>query len=266
MLTAHLVGFAPARGKRVSLARVAAEHAEFLSHCYGDDAFMNVYRLAQNRNQNVEQIRARLTNEQQYPPEQLKRLEWVIEAHDDAEQGQRTPIGLAALANLMMPHRRAELLFGILAQADQKGRQGMEAMLLVMDYAFNVLELNKLVSLVYGHNPLAQDSTLELGFQQEGHLREHIYHAPFGYIDLYQNGLLARDFRANARLQRLSQRILGRDITQTPNQGVRTLIAEELQHAQASMLAFFAHHAQEREPSVAELASTAEESNEEAIP
>lgn len=243
MIQTHLVGFAPVRGKRVSLARCAPEHAEFLHQCYADDEFMNVYRLAQSRTQTVHQIRARLTDEQQYPPEELKRLEWVILAHATPEASH--PIGLASLANFITHHRRAELLFGIIAEGEKKGRQGMEAMLLIMEYAFNILKLNKLTSLVYGHNRYAEDNTLELGFTQEGYLRQHLYHEPHGFIDLYQNGLLAEDFRANERLRKLGKRMLGRDITQAEDPTARPMSAEELQRAQASLNAFLAAQTKE---------------------
>jgi len=242
MLKTHLIGFAPVRGKRVSLARCAPQHAEFLQQCYTNEAFMDVYRLAQNRAQTVEQIRARLTDEQQYPPHELKRLEWVIIAH--LETGE-LPIGMASLANFIPHHRRAELLFGIIEQSDQKGRQGMEAMLLILEYAFNVLQLNKLTSLVYGHNRYAQDSTLALGFTQEGFLRQHIYHKPYGFIDLYQNGLLVADFRANQRLRKLGVRMLGRDITRLHTENTRPLTGEELMRAQASLNEFLANPTEE---------------------
>ncbi len=215
MLETHLLGFQAIRGQRVSLLRRAPEHAAFLRLCWDDQAFMDLYRLAQNRRESIEQIAERLAQEYKRLPKDLRKFEWVIERH--ATQGQAARlIGLAAVADYQPEHRRAEFLIGILQPQEQKAGIGLEASLLVLDFAFNILQLNKLISFVYGYNQSSQNNTLHLGFTQEAFLREHVHYAPHGYVDMYQNGLLARDFRRNDRLSRWSQRLLQRDISLAP--------------------------------------------------
>ena len=77
-------------------------------------------------------------------------------------------------------------------------------------------ELHKVIAYIYGYNHYAQQSVIGLGFTQEGLLREHIYFPKQGFLDIYLNGITASDFRANRRLSRLSQRLVGWDITIKP--------------------------------------------------
>lgn len=85
---------------------------------------------------------------------------------------------------------------------------GLKASLAAMDCAFaSFFGLRKLVSHVYGDNPAAQANTLHLGLRQEGLLRAHLLTGD-GPLDLYVNGLLADEFRADARLPRLLARQL----------------------------------------------------------
>ncbi len=208
----------PLQGRRVSLVRRAPQYAEFIINCVQNAQFINLYRLSENRQQTAEQLRQRLAEEESLLPQQLHRVEWVILRHEQNAQGHLNvrPIGLAAIADYQSNHGRGEFLIGIPEPAEQRMGVGLEASLLVLDYAFNALKLNKLISFVYSHNQNSQANTLQLGFTQEGFLREHIHNAHYGYVSLYQNGLLITEFRSNQRLSRLSSRLLGYDVTQAP--------------------------------------------------
>jgi len=205
------LGLQMLEGQHVSLVRSAPEYLEFIYACYQNDAFMNLYRLAQSRTVSKEDIQKRLEAEQYKLPQELNRIEWVILKHD---QDQLVPIGLAALADHQVTHRRAEFLLGIPDTQDRVGNLSLEASLLIFDFAFNKAGLHKVTSFVYGYNAYAQKNTLHLGFKQEGFLAQHIY-SEKGFIDLYQNGLLHADFLGNKSLSQLSNRLLKRDITQT---------------------------------------------------
>jgi len=170
---------------------------------------MDLYRLAQSRKVTRQEIRHKLEVEQTKLPQELKRIEWVILKHD---KQQDVPIGLAALADHQVSHRRAEFLLGIPDSQYRTGSLGLEASLLVLDFAFNQAGLHKVTSFVYGYNTHAQKNTLHLGFKQEGLLTQHIHNGT-NFIDLYQNGLLRADFYINKNLAVLSRRILKRDIT-----------------------------------------------------
>jgi len=214
MISVNLAVLAPLQGRKLRLQRRAPEHAEFIQQCRQNQAFMDLYRLTEKRSESLSALRESLAEELTLVPPQLRRFEWVIVRHLPGEAEKL--IGLAAVADYQVNHQRAEFLVGIVEPADQQPGIGLEASLLVLDFAFNQLALHKLISFVYGYNPISQENTLALGFTQEGLLREHLHLNSLGYIDLYQNGLLASDFRHNARLSKLSQRLLGYDITRPP--------------------------------------------------
>lgn len=212
VLTCRPVGLDPLVGRHISLVRLHVAYIDFIYATYQNDAFMALYRLAQDRTRTKAQVQESVLEEQDLLPHSLKRIEWVIL---DTRQGQRTPIGLAALADYQPGHQRAELLLGLVDPKMRHGSASLEASLLVLDFAFNQVGLHKLVSLVYGYNKNAQRNTLHLGFQQEGVLREHLFTRD-GPIDLVQNGLLLAEFRQNQLLRRWSRHLLGRDITLPP--------------------------------------------------
>ncbi len=204
----------PLQGRRLTLERIEQKHAAYLFDIYKDDEFWVHYRMNQNRSVDLKGIETRLAEEEQYTPAQLGKIEWVIfkKSGDD-----KIPIGLAGLTNFSAAQRHAEFLVGVVNPAERLSGIGLEASLLVFEYAFNVEKLHKLVSLIYSNNTEAQGNTMSLEFKQEGVLREH-FRAGQGqkFIDVYQNGFLVSEFRASKRLSRLSNRIFGRDITVAP--------------------------------------------------
>jgi RimJ/RimL family protein N-acetyltransferase len=231
-ITLQPLGFAPLQGKRLRLERRAPQHADFIWKCRQDCQFWELYRMTDDPSETVEQIYDKLVEENKLLPHQLRWLEWVIFRIDGNK-----PIGLAAVADYQPQHQRGEFLIGIVDPNEQKAGIGLETSLLVLDFAFNYLKLHKFMSFVYGYNQSSQQNTLQLGFVQEGLFREHMFIPNKGYIDLYQNGLLESDFRNNSRLAKLSQRLLGCDITQHPPEP-QLLSQEELQAFENQLKAF----------------------------
>ncbi len=214
MILATPIGLQSLQGHRVILERIAPKHTSFLMQCYSNNEFMDLYRLAQQRNQTEKQIKKRLAMEQAILPQQMKQIEWVI--FRKVNNCEKQPIGLASLADYKKEYQRAEFLMGILLPEYRGSRMSLEASLLIMDFAFNQVKLNKVIAYIYEYNKYAQQNLLNFGFIQEGVLRQHIY-SKKGFIDLYINGLLVNDFRKNQRLSRFSQRLLGIDVTNKPN-------------------------------------------------
>jgi RimJ/RimL family protein N-acetyltransferase len=239
MLEAKPVGVAPLRGGRVSLTRCEPRHAAYMRHCYQNGDFMDLYRLSQNRNESEAQIAVRLAEENKSLPQQRRSIEWVITRNGAPDVAEERPIGLGAIVDHIHAHRRAEFMVGIEDPADLQAGIALESTLLILDYAFNILKLNKLISYVYAYNENSEGNTEALGFAREGFLRQHIHHREKGFIDLYLNGLLLDDFRSNQRLARLSQRLLHYDIT-TPAPEVRVLAGEEAAEAERSFHSFIA--------------------------
>lgn len=202
----------PLHGRNITLRRFQASDTEYLSRCYASDAFMRFYHHFLPRNQAPEMLANKLRQTAQLHPCQTKSIDWLI-CRTDRTNNPR-PIGIANLVDIQFAHRRAELLIGIPDPADRLSHAGLEACLLIMDFAFNRVKFNKLTSYVYAINPAAQKNTLALGFSQEGYLREHILQPESGrLIDLYTNGITATDFRNNRRLAKLSRRLLDSDVT-----------------------------------------------------
>lgn len=204
---------APLSGKHIQLRRMVEADADFLLHCYRDADFMDRYHHFISRQQSRERLAEKLRQDGKRHPCQSATLDWLIlkvENGVDAAPVLR-PIGMANLVEIQFAHRRAEFLIGIPDHADRVGSAGLEASLLVMDFAFNRVGLNKLTTFVYGDNRASQENTLALGFTQESHLREHMALPDSDrLLDLYGNGMTIGDFRGNARLARLSRRLLGR--------------------------------------------------------
>jgi Flp pilus assembly protein TadD len=198
-------------GRRLVLRPYSESDAAFLGQCLADRAFMVNYHRFLSRSRSLPLITAHLRNSEKTLPWQRGTVDWVIFRCDGAER----PIGLANLVDLHLLHRRAEFLIGIPTQQERHAGTGLEASLLVMDFAFNRARLNKLTSLVYEDNARSQQSTLALGFAQEGYRPQHLFDEQGQrFVGIYENGLTTADFRANKRLSSLSRRILGRDVTE----------------------------------------------------
>lgn len=187
------------KGRRVCLRRMDMSHFEFLRRCRSDKLFHHQYNLFQSVSENSIRRDLELSA---LPPLDNKKIEWVIERNGKA-------IGLAALVGLHLPNQRAEILIGLPGYTPFGS--ATEATLLVLEFAFSVIRLNRVYSYVYSDNRDGARNTLHLGFKQEGVLREHIYDpASKRYLDLNTYGLLARDYFADRRIVRLSEKLLDR--------------------------------------------------------
>jgi diamine N-acetyltransferase len=173
------------------------EDHDTVARWLADDAFMARYhRFEPTAGAAARDYIARA----QRPPTETRRREWVVQAADGRLAG------FAAIVDIDPGHRRGELLIGIPA-ADAAPGLALKASVAAMDFAFGNLRLDRLVSHVYGDNPVAQANTLHLGFQPEGRLREHLR---FGdqALDLIVNGMLAREHAQHPQLKRLRTRWL----------------------------------------------------------
>ena len=222
-LSCKPLGLNALKGNTICLKRSSPKYIDFIQACHKNTVFMDLYRINQPRDLSKEALEESLEALASQMPHEMRFIEWIIFKIKDNEE---IPIGLISLADYQPKHRRAELLLGIINQEDRKGFSSLEAALLLFDFAFNQLNLHKLLSYVYGYNTYAQKNTLQLGFKQEGLFLDHI-HTDDGFIDLYQNGLLRTDFLKNKRLSRFSSRLLKRDITQARQTNI-TPLSDEL--------------------------------------
>lgn len=108
----------------------------------------------------------------------------------------RKTIGSVGLKEISGVHRRAEL--GIFI-GDKKywGRHyGREAIILLLDYAFNVLNLHTISLSVYSYNQRAIRAYQAIGFQPTGKLREARFWGG-KYYNIIIMDILDREFKAS---------------------------------------------------------------------
>jgi ribosomal-protein-alanine N-acetyltransferase len=202
----------PIEGSKVLLVCPEEKDSHFLFRCYQDYNFMHLYRSWHiQKHFSEKHIKEQLIEEQKLSPLQSRKIEWIVWRKDI---NTKIPVGLAGLVDYNAVNKQMEFSIGLLDEHRKSGI-GFEASIFIFDFAFNILDLNKLATMVYGHNKEAQKSTLKLGFTQEGVLRQyHWDEHNKQLIDVYYNGLLQEEFRSNKRLSRASKRLLSRDVTQ----------------------------------------------------
>jgi len=213
----------PIVGQRVILRKVSLEDSQYISECYNQVEFRRLFRLSYTQPISVDTFE-KAFNRKNVPLNILRKVEWVICRKQDKNSGS-LPVGLVSLVDINQVHKTAEFQIGIASPNDRLLGVATEASFLAMEFAFKVLSLFKLHSFVYGFNHYSQKSTVSLGFTQEGILREQ-YWDPYDqkHIDLFVNGLLAREFWKHKRIAKLSSRLLGRDITlQKPMAEISTI-------------------------------------------
>lgn len=198
----------PLEGKKLYLRRYQAQDAAYLCHCHQNNDFMALYNQYIPRHQPVDELTAKLRQTQALHPCQTKSVDWIIIWKNTGQ-----PVGIANLVDINLSHRRAEFLIGLPDSEDRTRGIALEATLLVLDFVFNRVKLNKLTANVYAGNCFSQQNTLALGFTQESFLRQHLVGPHGNFLDVYGNGMIMHDFRSNTRISKLSSRLLGRDIT-----------------------------------------------------
>lgn len=108
------------------------------------------------------------------------------------EKPDGTPVGLVEIVEITYIHRRAEFQI-IIAPEHQSRGHGAAAVMLAADYAFRVLNLNKLYLLVSTGNDRAIAVYKQCGFREEGRLIDE-YFSEGHYQDVLRMYLLQRDY------------------------------------------------------------------------
>lgn len=111
-----------------------------------------------------------------------------------AEKETRRYLGQCSLMMIDYTARRAEMAI-VLAPDSVSHGYGREAIILLLDYAFLQLNLNRVFLQVHADNERAIRVYEKCGFRQEGRLREHFYRDGH-YIDALQMGLLRSEWES----------------------------------------------------------------------
>jgi RimJ/RimL family protein N-acetyltransferase len=92
------------------------------------------------------------------------------------------------------PSSRVAELGLVIADPEQRGRGvGKEAVSLLLDYAFNRMNLHKVELSVYSFNVAGYRCYEKCGFREEGRMRENVFRDG-SYYDTIRMGILRREF------------------------------------------------------------------------
>lgn len=193
------VWWEPIAGRNVQLERLAEHHSDFFQQAFTDVAFqqrMNLFKPYSRKRFEREVQRNRQL------PQESKRIDWVVKWDNSYH-------GILSYVDISTANQRAEIIVGFPSNGVSV-RKEAEATLLMLDFGFDQLQLNRIYSYVYANNKAGQTNTLGLGFTHEGTLREHVIHPVSGEpLDLWAYGLLKRDYYRNERMSKLRKRLLG---------------------------------------------------------
>lgn len=129
------------------------------------------------------------------------------QVYDDSQQNfaiihKETGIAIGMIALVGINHKMGHAEWGrvIVAHPNfQGGGYGREAIELIMEYAFDHLNLRRLTCTALTNNKKVVGLYERLGFRQEGTLREFVYKKG-EYIDVILFGMLRREYRDRQRL------------------------------------------------------------------
>lgn len=203
---------APIDGQRITLLPFSGAQARFIQHAFTNRSFTRRMGRTWAAPGTLAGLVDQLERHQAAPLSSRTALEWVV-----VDRRSQQPVGIAVLTDLLWANSRGEFALGFIEPAASLSALALEAALLTLEAAFNHARLKKMLSFVYHDNPRAQENTLSLGFRQEGFVQDQMYdETEQQWLSLFMNAMLENDFRNNARLGKLSRKLLGRDITRDP--------------------------------------------------
>lgn len=145
-----------------------------------------------------------LAAEPAFPKNEAQMADWLREGqrgHSNYLFGIRLAeteelIGFLELGDILWNHRVAWVAIGIGARSHWGQGYGAEALGLLLDFAFNELNLHRVQLTVFSYNSRAAALYEKLGFQREGVQREALERDGRRY-DLYLYGILRREWHGS---------------------------------------------------------------------
>jgi len=108
------------------------------------------------------------------------------------------PVGQTAFVRIDYVSRAAVFYLAVYDPTSWSKGFGGEATRLMVDYAFNILNLNRLHLHVCAENPHAVEAYKKAGYSIEGTLRQAMYHHD-RYVDFYVMGMLRQEYYASKK-------------------------------------------------------------------
>lgn len=136
-----------------------------------------------------------------FPQTELDEEEWLKNLSKNKESqvvliietSDGIPIGIMGLHRINWRDRVATT-GALIGEKEYWGKgYGAEAKLLLLDYAFNILNLHKICSSAIAFNKRSLRYSLKCGYQEEGRLKRHIYRNG-QYWDSIQLAIFREDF------------------------------------------------------------------------
>lgn len=184
-----------------TLTRRRGEDARFMRELWASSDFIyRFHRHAPKLPASDIDLQRILNHEMSSLVSETRAIHWIVRDHLG------TPWGLLSLNEISIAHRRGEVLLGI----KPGGPSGIAAaaVLILFQFYFQLMQFNKLVSLIHLDNARALKFAMHLGFVKEGFLRRHVHDPRTGqFVDMVQLGLLKEDAFHSGN-QRLMQRLL----------------------------------------------------------
>ncbi len=170
-------------GEKIFLRAVDIEDSDFLAWCFNSPYMRETFftNLPTNFSVQEEIIRKLYKNNTEYVP-------FII-----CDKQTEESIGITAFHRIDFVSRAA-IFSIIIPDKDNWGKGfGKEATKLMVDYGFNILNLNRIQLHVFAENKAAISIYESVGFSKEGLLRQAMYHNN-KYCDFYVMAILREDF------------------------------------------------------------------------
>ncbi|MFC4075749.1 GNAT family N-acetyltransferase [Salinithrix halophila] len=176
-------------GNRIILRPLEGKHAEFF---YESMQRQETRRLTgTQRVHSLEGVRSFIESVQK----DASRVDLVI-FHKEEER----PLGELALMEMDPFNRHALLRIAIDRPEDRGKGYGSEALEVLLEYAFGVLQLHRIELEVFAFNASAIRAYEKVGFKKEGIRREVLFY-DHRYHDAHVMGILESDYRALRRAE-----------------------------------------------------------------
>lgn len=197
----HPIWWQDISARNCVLTRRNPKDAQFLRLLWSNKDFISEFHpLAPPLPESDEVLDRILQKEFLSPSDKSRNIHWVVRSAD------LRPWGLLSLCDMSLQHRRAEIMIGVLP--DKPFGLPIAAMLMIYVFFFKSIKFNKLCSLVFSGNHNSLQTTMNLGFKQEGFLLKHVIDKRSGtYCDIHQMGLLEADAFSEKNLK-LMKKIL----------------------------------------------------------
>lgn len=172
------------RGEKVRLTAVTSTDLTAITRWWHDTEFLRLYNTSPAMPQNEEQLSRRFDIGQSNANTFL----FAVRPLSGDEI-----IGLLELDGINWAHGTSYVSIGIGEHENRGQGYGIEAMRLALAFAFNELNLYRVVLTVFSYNTAAIALYEQLGFTREGVYREHLERDGRRY-DMYLYGLLRREW------------------------------------------------------------------------